>query len=311
MVGHITSALGYLARRGARERTDEQAVAELAWRERPAALPPGVELEWLGTSGFRIAYEGHTVLIDPYLTRLPLADVVLRRPVRPSAELVDRYVAGADAVLIGHTHFDHAVDAPLIAQRHGARVFGSRSMASLMGLCGLHEQMVEVEPYRVYEVGPFEITFVPSLHSKLVLGLSVPFDGDITCEHFDDLVPSAYGCGEVYGIAVRVAGVTFYHQGSADLIDDAIRHRGVDVFLAGIAGRRFTEDYLERILGRLEPRLIVPHHFDDFFRPLTDPMRFSFNVDFAGFADEVRKVSTDFEIRALRPLERIGGAAEP
>jgi hypothetical protein len=61
----------------------------------------------------------------------------------------------------------------------------------------------------------------------------------------------------VWGIHVEVAGMTFYHQGSANLIDDAIRHSGVDVFLAGIAGRGFTRDYWARILPRLQPRTIV------------------------------------------------------
>ena len=40
-----------------------------------------------------------------------------------------------------------------------------------MGLHGLAEQAVEVEPYRAYELGPFEVSFAPSVHSKLLLGL--------------------------------------------------------------------------------------------------------------------------------------------
>ena len=62
-----------------------------------------------------------------------------------------------------------------------------------------------------------------------------------------------------------MAGTTFYHQGSANLIYDALHHTEVDVFLAGIAGRSFTRDYWARILPRLQPaqswsgRLEVPH----------------------------------------------------
>jgi L-ascorbate metabolism protein UlaG (beta-lactamase superfamily) len=103
----------------------------------------------------------------------------------------------------------------------------------------------------------------------------------------------------VWGIHVRGPGATFYHQGSADLVDDAIRHRGVDAFLCGIAGRRFTPRYLARILGRLEPRMIVASHYDDFFRPLDAAPGFSLNVNLAGFTDEVRAVSRDFEIRTM------------
>jgi L-ascorbate metabolism protein UlaG (beta-lactamase superfamily) len=91
----------------------------------------------------------------------------------------------------------------------------------------------------------------------------------------------------------------FYHQGSADLLDDEVRDRGVDVFLCGIAGRRFAPRYLERIVSRLQPRAIVPMHYDDFFRPLDAPSAFSFNVNLTGFADEVRSVSRDLAVHAL------------
>ena len=171
-------------------------------------------------------------------------------------------------MLVGHTHFDHAVDAPAIARRFGCKAYGSRSLLNLMALHGLAERTVEVEPYRTYELGPFEVSFTPSVHSKLLLGLAVPYDGELSCEHLDSLSPGAYRCGQVWGISIAVAGLRFYHQGSANLIDEAIRERDVDVFLAGVAGRSFTDDYWQRILPRLNPRAVVPTHYDNFFRPL-------------------------------------------
>ena len=177
-----------------------------------------------------------------------------------------------------------------------------------MRLHGHGELAVAVEPYRVYELGPFEVSFTPSLHSKLLLGLAVPFDGELTCDHLDALAPGAYKCGEVFGVRIEVAGISFYHQGSANLIDDAIRDRGVDVFLAGVAGRGFTRDYWERILRRLEPRTIVPTHYDDFFRPLAGDMGFSTNVNLARVPDEVTAVSRAFEVAALPLLQPVGDA---
>ena len=93
-------------------------------------------------------------------------------------------------MLVGHTHFDHAVDAPAIARRFGCKAYGSDSLVTLMGLHGLAERAVEVEPYRTYELGPFEVSFTPSVHSKLLLGLAVPYDGELTCEHLDALSPA-------------------------------------------------------------------------------------------------------------------------
>jgi L-ascorbate metabolism protein UlaG (beta-lactamase superfamily) len=242
------------------------------------------------------------LLIDPYLSRVPFRTLIRRDPALPDVGLIDRYLGDAGhvvGVLVGHTHFDHAVDAPAICKRFGCPAFGSDSLVRLMQLHGLRELAREVEPYETYELGPFTVSFAPSLHSKLVLGAAVPFDGEITCDHLDGLAPSAYRCGPVWGIHVQVAGATFYHQGSANLVDDAIRTRGVDFFLAGVAGRGFTRDYWQRILTRLQPRTIVPAHYDNFFRPLDAPLGFTTNVNLARVPDEVRAVSRDFEVAAL------------
>ena len=98
-----------------------------------------------------------------------------------------------------------------------------------------------------------------------------------------------------------------YHQGSANLIHDQVPTGGVDVFLAGIAGRSFTTDYWPRILRRLEPRVVVASHFDDFFRPVEAPIGFSTNVNLAAFPDEVAAVSGDFAVAALEPMQAVSG----
>ncbi len=233
---------------------------------------------------------------------MPLRSLLLRRtavPDRPRSTASCPPPTTPSGVLVGHTHFDHAVDAPAVARRFGCRAYGSTSLATLMGLHGLGELAVEVEPYRVYELGPFEVTFVPSAHSKLLLGLKVPYAGELTCDHLDGLCPSAYRCGQVWGIHISVAGVGLYHQGSAELVDEAIRHRGVDVFLAGIAGRSFTRDYWGRILPALDPALVVPTHYDDFFRPLDDDLSLVSGVKLAELERELAAVSRDAELAAL------------
>lgn len=301
--------LGELARaratRRSSEAADRQRLVEL--EARPLQLPPGLEVEWLGVSGYRLSYEGRTLFVDPYLSRVPFRSIVSRRPALPSDAALDRFLRAPGetvGVLVGHTHFDHAVDAPAIARRTGCRAYGSHSLVNLMSLHGLADRAVEVEPYRTYELGPFEVSFTPSVHSKLLLGLAVPYDGELSCEHLDSLAPGAYRCGQVWGIAIAVAGLRFYHQGSANLIDEAVRERGVDVFLAGVAGRSFTRDYWQRILPRLEPKAVVPTHYDNFFRPLGAEMEFVANVQLSELPEEIASVSRDFEVAALPRSDR-------
>lgn len=301
-VRHIGGLLAYLATARRQHASDRATEQQLAWAGR---LPPGLELTWIGTAGIRLAYQGVVVWIDPYVTRLSLRDLLARRVVRPSEQAIAAWIDRADAVLVGHTHFDHALDVPAIARRFGCPVYGSTSLAHLMALHGGAAQAVVVEPHRDYEVGPFRFHFVPSLHARLQLGVGVPYAGELTCEHVDALSPQRYRCGQVWGIHVEVAGMRIYHQGSADLIDDEIRDRGVDLFLCGIAGRRFTPRYVERILRALQPAQIIPTHHDDFFRPLDAAPRFSLNVNLTGFAEEVRRVSRDVPVATLAVGARI------
>jgi L-ascorbate metabolism protein UlaG (beta-lactamase superfamily) len=306
---HIASFARFATSRSERERHDADAMRELAARQ--LELAPGLELEWLGVAGYRLSCEGQTIYIDPYLSRVPLSSVIRRAPALADPALHERFLRAPGrvlGVLVGHTHFDHAIDVPQIARRHECAAYGSSSLVNLMRLHGLGERAIEVQPDRRYELGPFVVRFVPSLHSKLLLGWAVPFDGELTCEHLDALSPSAYRCGQVWGIHIEVAGMTFYHQGSANLIDEALdrQYRGVDVFLAGIAGRSFTRDYWARILPRLQPRTIVASHFDDFFRPLDAAMGFSTNVNLAAVPDEVASVSRDFTVATLSPMRSLG-----
>jgi len=301
----IASTLDYLMRPRARKASDARVVAELNWRNFDVDLPPGLQLQWLGTAGFRLGYAGFELLIDPYVTRSPSDEVFGRRPLQPDEQLIGEHLPAADAVLVGHTHFDHALDVPLLSRRTGCPVYGSRSLCRLMAVCGLADRTVEVECGVVYPLGPFEVTFVESIHSKIILGLKVPYEGEFTCSQPDRLSGREYRCGSVYGIHIAVAGATFYHMGSANLLEERIRHRDIDTLLVGISGRGFTPDFTARALRAVSPRVVVPHHYDAFFRPLSQEMELAFNVNFVGFAEEVRAVSGDIAVRTLDMLQTV------
>lgn len=273
-------------------------------------LPEGMTMEWLGTAGFRLTHEGTTILIDPFLTRRTLADTLGPPSVHSDPVMVARLTPAADAVLIGHCHFDHAVDVPELARR-GAKIYGSSNVTGLLGLHGLAGSAVEVDPRQVYEIGPFTIRFVPSRHSKLVFGLAVPSDGEFTCDSLDALSSSAYRCGQVYGIHIEVEGRTIYHLGSADLVEDDYRLGPVDILLCCIAGRSMTRRFTPRMMATFDPGLVIPHHYDDFFSPVEgvagQPMGLSLNIDIGGFVDDVRAVSPAQAIATMAPLDPFAG----
>lgn len=273
-----------------------------AFEAAPLELPAGLELEWLGVSGYRMTYEGQTIFIDPYVSRAPLKSLLLRRTALHDDAMIERFIDApgeVHGVLVGHTHFDHAIDAPAIAAKFNTKAYGSASLRQLMKLHGLEQETVVVQANKTYELGPFAVRFIPSAHSKLILGKKIPMDGELTCDHLHGLTPGAYKCGQVWGIRIEVAGTSFYHQGSADLLDDELPSEPVDFFLAGVAGRSFTKNYWARILPKLDPAVIVPTHYDNFFRPLGTPLSPVTKAKLDELPEEVAAVSSAAKIAAL------------
>src|SRR5882724_2317423 len=98
---HLGSGVKYLATAKRQHASDLLTARQLA---SSLALPPGLEVSWIGTAGFRFVYQGTTIWIDPYVTRLSLGSLLLRRVVPPDEAAIARVIDRADAVLVGHTH---------------------------------------------------------------------------------------------------------------------------------------------------------------------------------------------------------------
>jgi L-ascorbate metabolism protein UlaG (beta-lactamase superfamily) len=235
----------------------------------------GLRVQWLGAAGFALEHRGWTLLVDPYVTRAPLARCLLA-PLLPDVAAIRRHMPRANAIVVGHTHFDHALDVPEIAKRTGARVFGSRSASALCLAAGVPADRVEVVereagcPPAEHEVGPFALRFVPSAHSRLVLG-RVPFPGDIADCSDIPMRAHRYRCGHVFGVEIRVAGRVLYHMGSAELVDAAAPMKHIDMLLLCVAGWTASRDLPERIAHHVAPGAILLSHWDNFLRPLHAP----------------------------------------
>ena len=264
----------------------------------------GLSVRWLGTAGFElIAPDGTTLLIDPYLTRVGLWDY-LTKPIAPSVEKINAGIGRADAILVGHSHFDHVMDVPVIARQSGARVIGSVSTANLMQAQSLPaHQIVQLDKHRrtTLEVGPFRITAIPSLHSPFALGKKVPYAGAIPSTCDIHLRGSGYRCGDVFSFLIEVDGFRMYHLGSANLAEDQIpvEARDVDLLLMCIAARPATPKFVTRALAATTPRTVLPMHYDFMWRSADKPMRLLPRTDFGRLVDEVQGFSRGMSVLTL------------
>jgi L-ascorbate metabolism protein UlaG (beta-lactamase superfamily) len=236
-----------------------------------------------------------TLLIDPFLSRHSLLDVALL-PLDASDVAIDRHIPDkVDAILCGHSHYDHVLDAPRIAKRSGAVLIGSRSTCAWGRREGVAEdRLLEVPPEgRVLTIGDITVRFVPSLHAKVKIGpVRVPqLQGEVLVAPARAPRAFEYKMGGAFGLHLTAAGVRIYHNGSADLVDAELSGLTADVLLCGLAGRRSTRDYAKRLIGLLSPKVVLPSHHDAFFAPLERGLFLLPGIDLAGFEAEVRDAS--------------------
>lgn len=281
------------------------------WNEN-ALVPAGqgkVRVRWLGTAGFAIEHEGTVVLIDPYLTRASLRDCVFSH-LEPDHTAIVRHVPRASAIVVGHTHFDHVLDVPAIARHTGAEVFGSRSAAALCLASGVPANKVRdvernpgSEPVTA-EVGPFTLRFLPSAHSRFMLG-RVPFPGEITDCDDVPLRAERYRCGAVFAVEIRVAGRTLLHVGSAELVTGMATRKEPDLLMLCVAGWTSSPDLPERVASAFSPRNVLLSHWDDFFRPLGEPARALPAMAMPRLVDRLGKATREANIGTLPLLGEV------
>lgn len=271
---------------------------------RPMAAFVGVgdrlQLTWLGAAGLRLCYDGYTLLVDPYLSRPGLRRSLRSRLVSDRA-LVRRHVDRADAVITTHSHHDHLLDVPEIVRLTGARVVGDASSCNYLRACGVpHHRIDQVSAPARVELGPFDVTIRPSAHVDV--GFSGPPPGTMAPTVKPPLHMRQFRCQEVFALHIRLRGgaadgMTLFHLGSASFLPETIDKLACDVLLPALVGRKQRHRFLAELTGTLKPKLLIPIHFDDFFAPLSRPLRQLPGADLEGFLAELNLVAP-----ACRPL---------
>jgi len=250
-----------------------------------------VQLQYLGTAGFVLTSPTRTVVLDPYVSR-PNLRQTLTTHLRPDSSLIRRTIPRADEVLVGHAHYDHVLDAPVLCQQTGARLIGSRAVTMVGRAAGLPEQqLVETAGHEDITCGAWTVRGLPSRHGK-VFG-RIPIPGDI-------LEPPPWPPrmrdlrhGLVLNWLVDTGGLRVMHVDSADYIPAELAGLKVDVLCLCAIGRQYRPNYTAEIIGLLKPRWVVPCHWDTMMTPLHAEPDLIPTVDLPGFLDEIRAAGAE------------------
>jgi L-ascorbate metabolism protein UlaG (beta-lactamase superfamily) len=235
---------------------------------------------WAGVTTLLVDDGSSALMTDGFFSRPGLAAVGLGQ-IAPSAARIDGSlerlgVHGLEAVLPVHTHFDHAMDSAVVAQRTGARIVGGESAAQVGIGGGLpQDRVVVATPGEAITLGDYDVTLVEAEHCP-----PDRFPGVITAPVTPPVKTSAYKCGEAWSTLVhhRPSNRRLLVIGSAGFVPGALAgYRAEAVYLGigqlGVQPERYLVDYWTETVRTVGARRVVLIHWDDFFRPLTKPLR--------------------------------------
>jgi len=212
------------------------AAAPLAGQAPHHAAPAApIHVTWLGHAAFLVTSAGGTsILIDPWIKGNPATP--------DSLQDLGRY--HPTAIVVTHSHSDHAADAKTIALATGAPVIGDYDWVNTLGLP--EKQALGGNVGGRFTVGDVTVHIVPAMHG------------------------SAPG-GRPIGVVLSFAdGRTLYHTGDTWIFGDMALIQELyhpNIILLNVGGGPYTEDPATAALAvrkYFHPQIIVPMHYKTF-----------------------------------------------
>ncbi|MEK6806249.1 MAG: MBL fold metallo-hydrolase [Pseudomonadota bacterium] len=237
---------------------------------------PTLTATWYGTTSVLLSDGEESVLVDPFFSRPEgWLKMLTNQKVAPDPEKIGRWLKDAklnrlQAVLVSHSHHDHAMDSGVIAAATRASLVGSESTAYIGRGARVGEYLIRVPILgKPIPLGHYTITFFESRHAGATGGAPT---GNIT----EPLITPAryldYKQGGTYSILVEHAlGKVLFH-GSSGYAPDMLKGQKADVTFLGIALLGELEPYLKETVDAVGATRVIPTHWDDFTRSLDEPL---------------------------------------
>lgn len=250
-------------------------------------MQQSVYFRWLGVNSLEIRVADRVLLVDPYVTRVPLRNVYCGR-LLPDSRVITETISECDYILLTHAHFDHLLDVPEVVRLTGAKVFGSHNTCQLLSICGVPGERIEqVKPGSLINLGPFEVA-VRSAKHMCIPGFS---PGSLPGGLRPPLKARQYRMDSYYSYMIRTAGFRMLTD-PGEHAEDAEPAEVLFVYT-----NRSTA-YFEELLSVVRPKVVIPVHWDNMFRPLDAARRPLFrwpflqkrNINIANFPRMIERI---------------------
>ena len=272
---------------------DRASIEELDW---PVAVSPSrtgdeVTVTWLGVSTL-LFDDGETqILTDGFFTRTSLLQLALLLPLESDVAninyaMTEFRINRLAAIVPLHSHFDHAMDAGIVANRSTAVILGSESTANIA-----RGARVPVNQYQILadresrQFGKFTIKLIRSRHAPIGFGNRALFPGSIKEPLSQPVRASAYKEGVTYSVIISHPRGSALVQGSAGFrAKKGLRDEKADVVILGVGGlsrmgRQYASEYWQQTVVAVDAARVFPVHYDDFTQPFGELKLFPKIVD--------------------------------
>ena len=221
------------------------------------------KITYLGHSAFYVETEKGKIIIDPFLSGNPKAKK-------------DPKDVKVDYVLLTHGHGDHLGDSIDIAKSNNATIIAPNELAIYCSNKG-----AQVHPMHIG--GAHEFPF-----GKVKL----------TIAHHGSAAPDGTYTGNPCGFLITTEGKTLYHPGDTGLFYDMKligEMNEIDLAVLPI-GDNFTMGIDDAVTATefLQPKMVIPMHYQTFDVINVDPKEFISKVEAKGFSGKILPIGDSY-----------------
>ena len=241
-----------------------------------------MKITYLGTTVLLFDDGADQILFDCHTTRQSMRSFLFGK-LRTDTAVADRVIAQFGftrlrATFASHSHYDHVLDLPYYVNQCGGDVYGSPSALNVARGGGvpearLHDFTREPE----VQIGAFHIRVIPSKHSRAHF-----YNNDLGRTIDAPLVQPqrkrAYREGGSFDFIVTHGEKTYVIRPSCNYIEGQLDGVRADVLFLGVTGlskerKAWQKRFFAETIDKVQPRLVIPLHWDRFFVPLYSPVR--------------------------------------
>ena len=240
-----------------------------------------MKVTYLGTTMLLFDDGEDQILFDCHVTRPSIPKYALGK-LETDKAVADRVIKEfgihrLKAMFISHSHHDHVMDAPYFSNVCGAKIYGTESTLNVARGGDVPEDRLTLfKENESYTVGKFKITVLKSLHSKPSF-----FNNDLG-QTIDEplkqpVKKKLYKEGGSYDFYIEHEDKKILIRPSYNYIAGQLDNIKADVLFLAIAGlakdeAKHKEEFFKETIEKVEPKVVIPLHWDNFFTPLYSPI---------------------------------------